>query len=131
MTKAHKPGSQKPGPDKSKTTGAKKLVAGASSSTGGTSQSKPQPGPSIDIQTDTAKSKQSGKSLKPTIGGTALSGAKSTQPKEIKSTSPSQQEAESYNRETRRRMQHMGMGPYAEGPADGVRSRRQKRVEKR
>src|SRR6266849_2027198 len=115
MTKAHKPGSQKPGPDKTKTTGAKKPVAGAASSPGGTSQSKPQSGPSITIQTDTAKSKQSGKSLKPAIGGTAISGAKSTQPKEIKTTSPSQQEAESYNRETRRRMQHMGMGPYAEG----------------
>jgi len=131
MTKAHKPGSQKPGPDKMKTTGAKKPVAGASSSPGGTSKSKPQPVPSITVQTDTDKSKQSGRSTKPTIGGTALSGAKSTQPKEIKSTSPSQQEAESYNRETRRRMQHMGMGPYSEAPADAVRSRRQKRVEKR
>ncbi len=131
MTKAHKPGSQKPRPDKMKTTGAKKPIAGTSSSPGGTSQSKSQPGPSINIQTDTAKGKQSGKSLKPTIGGTALSGARSTQPKEVKTTSPSQQEAESYNRETRRRMQHMGMGPYAEGPADAVRSRKQKRVEKR
>jgi hypothetical protein len=131
MTKAHKPGSQKPGPGKTRATGAKKPVAGAASSPGGTSQSKPQAGPSITIQTDTAKSKQGGKSPKPSIGGTALSGAKSTQPKEIKSTSPSQQEAESYNRETRRRMQHMSMGPYAEGPADAVRSRRQKRVEKR
>jgi hypothetical protein len=134
MTKAHKPGSQKPGPDKTKTTGAKKPVAGAASSPGGTSQSespKPQPGPSITIQTGTANSKQSGKSPKPAIGGTASPGAKSTQPKEIKTTSPSQQEAESYNRETRRRMQHMGMGPYATTPADAVRGKRQKRVEKR
>jgi hypothetical protein len=134
MTKAHKPGSQKPGPDNTKTTGAKKPIAGASSSPGDTSQSKspePQSGPSITIQTGTATGKQSGKSPKPAIGGTAVSGAKSTQPKEIKTTSPSQQEAESYNRETRRRMQHMGMGPYAEGPADVAHSRRQKRVEKR
>ncbi len=134
MTKAHKPGSQKPGPDNTKTTRAKKSIAGASSSPRGTSQSKSsksQPGPSITVQTTTATSKQSGKSSKRTIGGTAVQGAKSTQPKEIKTPSPSQQEAESYNREMRRRMQHMGMGPYAEGPVDTVRSRREKRVAKR
>jgi hypothetical protein len=131
MTKAHKPGSQKPGPDKTKATGAKKPDAGASSSPKGTSQSKPQPGPSITFQTDTAKGKQSGKGPKSTIGGTAAPGAKSMQPKEIAATSPTQQQAESYNRETRRRMQHMGMGPYGESPTDSVRSRRQKRVEKR
>jgi hypothetical protein len=134
MTKAHKPGSQKPGPDNAKTTGAKKSTAGASSPTGGTSQpksSKAQPGSSTTIQTTTATSKQSGKSSKTAIGGTAVPGAKSTQPKEIKPTAPSQQEAESYNREMRRRMQHMGTGPYGQGPADVARSRRQKRVEKR
>ncbi len=134
MTKAHKPGSQKPGPDDTKTTGAKKPVPGASSSPGGTSQTKspkPQPGPSITTQTGTTTSKQSGKSSQPAIGGTAVPGAKSTQPKEIKTTSPSQQEAESYNREMRRRMQHMGTGPYAAGPADVAHNRRQKRIEKR
>src|SRR3989442_405780 len=65
MTKAHKPGSQKPGPDKTKTTGVKKPEAGASPSTGGSSRPKspkPQSEPSITLQTDTAKSKQSGKS---------------------------------------------------------------------
>jgi len=131
MTKAHKPGSHKPGPNNTKTTQAKKSATGASSSPGGKGQSKTQPGPSITIQTGTAKSTQSGKSSRPAVGGTAVPGARSTQPKEIKTTSPSQQEAESYNREMRRRMQHMGMGPYAEGPADTVRSRREKRVAKR
>jgi len=134
MTKAHKPGSQKPGPDNKKNIGAKKQVTSASSSPGGTSQSKspkPQPEPSITIQTAASINKQGGKSSKSTIGGTAVRGAKSTQPKEIKTTSPSQQEADSYNREMRRRMQHMGMGPYSQGPADVARSRRQKRVEKR
>ena len=134
MTKAHKPESQKPGPGNSKSAGAKKPASGASSPPGGISQSKspePKPGASITIQTGTATSKQSGKSSKSTIGGTAVPGAKSTQPKEINTTSPSQQEAESYNREMRRRMQHMGVGSYARGPADVARNRRQKRIDKR
>ena len=132
MTKAQKPGSQKPGSDKTKTTGTKKPDAGASSSPGGTSHSKSQSEPSIIIQSDTAKGKQSGKSPKQTIGGTAVPGAKSMQPKEIAATSsPTQQQAESYNRDMRRRMEHMGMGPYSENPSEGVRGRRQKRIEKR
>ena len=134
MTKAHKPGSQKPGPDKTKTTGVKKPEAGTSPSAGGSSRPKspkPQSEPSITLQTDTAKSKQSGKSAKPAIGGSAVSGAKSMQPKEISATSPTQQQAESYNREMRRRMQHMGTGPYGGSQTDAVRDRRQKRIEKR
>ena len=135
MTKAHdKTGSQKPGPVNSKTTPAKKPGAGASSTSSRTGQPpspKPQSAPSISIQTDTTKDKQSAKSRKPAIGGTAVTGAKSTQPKEIKATSPTQQEAESYNREMRRRMQHMGTGPYGGSPTDAVRDKRQKRIEKR
>jgi hypothetical protein len=135
MTKAHnKTGSQKPGPVNTKTTPAKKPGEGASSPSSSTSQPtspKPQSAPSISIQTDTTKDKQSGKSRKPAIGGTAVTGAKSTQPKEIKATSQTQQEAESYNREMRRRMQHMGTGPYGGSPTDAVRDKRQKRIEKR
>jgi len=134
MTKAHKPGSQKPGPDNKKNTGAKKQVTGASSSPGGTSRSKspkPQPEPSITIQTAASINKQGGKSSKSTIGGTAVRGAKSTQPKEIKAPSPTQQETESYNREMRRRMQHMGTGPYGGNQTDVVRNRRKKRIDKR
>jgi hypothetical protein len=127
MTKAHdKTGSQKPEPVNTKTTPAKKPGAGASP--------KPQSVPSISIQTDTTdttKDKQSGKSHKPGVGGTAVQGAKSTQPKEIKATSPTQQETESYNREMRRRMQHMGTGPYGGSQTDAVRNRRQKRINKR
>ena len=135
MTKAHdKTGSQKPGPVNAKTTPAKKPGAGASSTSSRTGQPispKPQSAPSISIQTDTTKDKQSGKSHKPGIGGTAVQGAKSTQPKEIKATSPTQQETESYNREMRRRMQHMGTGPYGGNQTDVVRNRRQKRIDKR
>ncbi len=136
MTKAHKPGSQKPGSDKTKATGAKKPGAeaqgainrGASINRAPTAKS--QVKPSITLQSDTNKDKQSGKSRKQAMGGTAAQGARSTQPKEMKTTSPTQQ-AESYNRETRRRMQHMGMGPYGAGPADTVRDKRKKRIEKR
>jgi hypothetical protein len=137
MTKANKPGkpgSHKPGPDHTKTTTTKKPVIGASSSPTGPAKpvtSKPQSEPSITLQTETARDRQGGKSGKQSMGGTAVPGAKSTQPKEVKATSPTQQQAESYNREMRRRMQHMGTGPYSEGPADTVRSRRQKRIEKR
>ena len=134
MTKAHnKTGSQKPGPVNTKTTPAKKPGEGASSPSSSTSQPTPpktQSAPSISIQTDTTKDKQSAKSRKPAIGGTAVTGAKSTQPKEI-TTSQTQQEAESYNREMRRRMQHMGTGPYGGSPTDAVRDKRQKRIEKR
>jgi hypothetical protein len=124
MTKAHdKAGSPNPESVNAKTTPAKKPDTGASS--------KPQAAPSMSIQTDTAKDKQSSKGRKPGIGGTAVEGAKSTQPKEIKATSPTQQETESYNREMRRRMQHMGTGPYGGNQTDAVRNRRQKRINKR
>jgi hypothetical protein len=135
MTKAHdKTGSQKPGPVNAKTTPAKKPGAGASptsSRTGQPPSPKPQAAPSISIQTDTTKDKPSGKSRKQGVGGTAVQGAKSTQPKEIKAPSPTQQETESYNREMRRRMQHMGTGPYGGNQTDVVRNRRKKRIDKR
>jgi hypothetical protein len=135
MTKAHdKTGSQKPGSVNAKTTPAKKPGADASSTSSKTGQPltpKSQSVPSISIQTDTTKDKQSSKSHKPVIGGTAIPGAKSTQPKEINTTSPTQQETESYNREMRRRMQHMGTGPYGGSQTDALRNRRQKRIDKR
>jgi len=137
MTKAHNKsgtGSQKPETGNTKTTPANKQEAGTSSTSGITSQHnapKSQSAPSINIQTEKSKEKQSSKSNKPVVGGTAVHGAKSTQPKEIKATSPSQQEAESYNREMRRRMQHMGTGPYGGSPTDAMRGRRQKRIDKR
>ena len=138
MTKTHNKagtGSQKPEDDNTKTTPASKQGMGASSTSGGTSQSnspKPATTPSISIQAEKNKEKQSSKNRKQAIGGTAVQGAKSTQPKEIKATSPAQQDAESYNREMRRRMQHMGTGPYGGGgQVDAVRGRRQKRIDKR
>ena len=137
MTKAHNKagtGSQKPETGNTKTTPANKQRINASSDQGSSSQpnsTKPQAGPSISIQTEKSREKQSSKKRKSVIGGTAVQGAKSTQPKEIKATSPAQQEAESYNREMRRRMQHMGTGPYGAGPTDAMRDKRQKRIDKR
>ena len=137
MTKASNKqgtGSQKPEINNTKTTSANKQGTGTSSTPANMSQSnssKSQSAPSIDIQTENSKEKQSSKNRKPVIGGTAVQGAKSTQPKEIKATSPAQQDAENYNREMRRRMQHMGTGPYGGSSTDAVRDRRQKRIDKR
>ena len=136
MTKAHHntgSGSQKPGSAKATTNTTNKQATGASTS-GRTQQSnspKTAEAPSISVQTERSKGKQGSKIRKPVIGGTAVQGAKSTQPKEITSTSPAQQEADSYNREMRRRMQHMGTGPYGGSPTDAVRDKRQKRIDKR
>lgn len=77
------------------------------------------------------KSKQSsGKKYQATVGGTAVPGAKSTQPKELSTNTPPNQQGEFYNRETRRRMQQMGTGPYSESAALDPRERRRKRLER-
>jgi hypothetical protein len=136
MTKAHHKtgsGSQKPEVTntKSSTTNKQATSASTSGSTKQANSSQTTPTPSISIESEKSQGKQSSKNRKPVIGGTAVQGAKSTQPKEITASSPAQQEAESYNREMRRRMQHMGTGPYGGNPTDVVRNRRQKRVDKR
>src|SRR6266567_2754027 len=77
------------------------------------------------------KSGTAGKGDKPRVGGTAVPGAKSTRPREINTTSPAQREAESYSREMRRRMQHLGTGPYGEDPAVAAQGKRQKRIERK
>lgn len=122
MTKANKPGSQKPGAGDPKAAGTKKSA-----------EQQARQGQSAAAQTPASPGKQSGsaKNRKSTIGGTAIQGAKSTQPKEVKPATPSQQQAESYNREMRRRMQHMGMGPYGESQVDSLRDKRKKRLERK
>jgi hypothetical protein len=79
------------------------------------------------------KGKNSGKDNKPRVGGTALPGAKSTQPKQPSaSNNPNQQQLESYNREMRRRMQHLGAGPYSqEQRMRALQEQRNKRIERR
>jgi hypothetical protein len=67
------------------------------------------------------------------VGGTAVPGAKSTQPKQQSSTNnPQQQEMEGYNRTMRRRMQQMGVGPYAgeQQKVKTLQERRKERIER-
>ncbi len=116
MTKVNKPGSRKPETNPPKSAETKKANE--------------QPAqPSSKSTTD--KGKQNAKTNKQRIGGTAVSGAKSTQPREVKATSPAQQQAESYNRDMRRRMQHLGTGPYGEDPIAAAQEKRKKRIERR
>ena len=78
----------------------------------------------------TSKQRKSG-SGKSKIGGTAVAGAKSTQPRPMP-TNPQQQQQESYNREMRRRMEHLGTGPQSEEDrAEKIQKQRNKRVERR
>lgn len=77
-----------------------------------------------------SKKKASKKNKRPQIGGTAVTGAKSTQPKQGSgSNNPQQQEYEMSNRLMRRRMQQMGAGPSAE-PAKPVKTLHERRKEK-
>ncbi len=65
------------------------------------------------------------------IGGTAVPGAKSTQPKPVStSNNPQQQERESSNRTMRRRMEHLGTGLQSQEQVKSVRDRRKERVER-
>ena len=122
MPKINKPGGDKPGT--------------------GNTQSKRQEAPKITIaqtpntsstQAQPARGKQSGKNRRSTVGGTAVPGAKSTRPKEMPtSQNPNaEQQAETYNRDMRRRMQHMGTGPYSEPAPVPARKKAQKRIEER
>ena len=67
------------------------------------------------LDASTSRKKGSGKkNNRPQVGGTAVPGAKSTQPRPVSTSSnPQQQEIDSYNRTMRRRMENIGAGPYA------------------
>jgi hypothetical protein len=116
MTKSNKPGSRKP-ENKSPNTAETKKSA----------EQQPQSA----TESSVTKGKSTTKANRPRIGGTAVQGAKSMQPREVKATSPSQQQAESYNRDMRRRMQHLGTGPYSEDPIAAAQEKRKKRIERR
>jgi hypothetical protein len=75
------------------------------------------------------KGKQSAKNTRTRVGGTAVQGARSTQPREITTTNPQQQQAESYNRDMRRRMEHLGTAPGQS--TNTMQNQRQKRLERR
>ena len=120
MSKVNRPGSQRPEQNNPKNPVNSTPPA-----------SKTPANPSASSTPVTNRSKQGGKNRRPAIGGTALPGAKSTQPKEITTTNPQQQQAESYNRTMRRRMEHMGMGPYTENPTVSARDKKKQRLERK
>lgn len=128
MTKVNKPGSQKSGTNTPKETDTKKTTSGQRSQSSTPKVPQTQPASS---QAAVSKPKQSEKNRRPAIGGTAVTGAKSTQPREVKASTQAEQQAENYNREMRRRMEHMGTGPYGQNPSQALRDRRQKRLNKK
>ncbi len=93
----------------------------------------PAPAPTQKPASSTGKRRDKGKGNKPRIGGTAVPGAKSTQPKPITSTNnQNQQQAESSNRTMRRRMEQMGTGPATEEDrGKTLQDRRKKQLDRR
>ncbi len=76
------------------------------------------------------KGKTAGKSNHPRVGGTAVQGAKATQPKQVGTTNNAQQQQyESMNRDMRRRMEHLGTAP--DQNKNSVVEQRRKKLEKR
>lgn len=128
MPKSNKRGSQQPASG----TNATNITNASKNSTG--SSTAPQKLTSDSMQPPPNQNKQSGKSNKSRIGGTAVQGAKSTQPKQITSNNPQQQQVESYNRQMRRRMEHMGTSPTQNAGMERNRKRmakRKQRIEER
>ena len=123
MTKVNKQGSHRP--ETKRKAGSPKPVEAQKTTTGAAGNDMMV---TPKDSTPANKGKQSAQSNQPRIGGTAAPGAKSTRPKEITSKSPQQQQAESYNRDMRRRMEHLGTGP---AQASSAKDPRQKRLEKR
>jgi DNA mismatch repair ATPase MutL len=68
----------------------------------------------------------------PQVGGTAVPGAKSTQPKQIPTTNdPNEQQLASYSRTMRRRMEQMGMVQSTDDRLRRVQEQRKKRAARR
>ena len=132
MVKASRSGSQKAGSNdiQANKGSAQAQPTGQPSTNIQASKSSSQTQPAS-VSTDQKKGKQSSKSRQSRVGGTAVAGAKSTQQKELTTGSPANQQPEYYNRDTRRRMEHMGTGPYTERTsANDPRERRKKRKER-
>jgi hypothetical protein len=101
----------------------------------GTSQSPADANTTKNGSTGTGGSRKSTRSRqkgsRAQVGGTAVPGAKSTQPKQVStSNNPQQQEMESANRMMRRRMEHLGTGPQAPEQVKTAQDRRKERAER-
>ncbi|GAC1390450.1 MAG: hypothetical protein NVSMB38_08290 [Ktedonobacteraceae bacterium] len=120
-----------------KTSGPQKPDSGTPSMNGTSKQTQarivPASAPTYTADQTSGKRRDKGKNSKPRVGGTAVPGAKSTQPKQITSTNdPNQQQAESYNRTMRRRMEQLGTGPTSEEDrGKSLQDRRKKQIERR
>ncbi|HLJ36142.1 MAG TPA: hypothetical protein VKU38_20960 [Ktedonobacteraceae bacterium] len=131
MPKANKHGSQQPESGTKATNTAKTANASKNSTTSGATPQTPVPDT---MQPPPNRSKQGSKSNRSRIGGTAVQGAKSLQPKQMTSSDPQQQQVESYNRQMRRRMEHMGTSPTQNAGLERNRKRmakRRQRIEER
>jgi len=126
MPKANKHGSQQP-ESNAKSANAAKSADTKKASTGADNALQAQKMAPISTPSSASRNKQSSKSNKSHVGGTAIQGAKSMQPKQITSNDPQQQQTESYNRQMRRRMEHLGTSPTQNSAMD----RNRKRIEKR
>ena len=119
-----------------KTSGSRKPDAGTPGINGTSKQVQartvPAPAPAKSDEAS-RKRREKSKDNKPRIGGTAVPGAKSTQPKPITSTNaPNQQQTESSNRTMRRRMEQMGTGAESEeSRGKTLQERRKKQIERR
>src|SRR5258708_8385486 len=101
----------------------------AAKTPGTTSTEKPQPAPTASTSAEEHKNRGGSKSSnKQRIGGTAVPGAKSAQPKPVStSNNPQQQQADSYNRTMRRRMDNMGMAT-SDSQAQTLQNQRKNRI---
>lgn len=76
--------------------------------------------------------KKQHKSRAARVGGTAVPGAKSLQPKQVPTNTNANEPVENYNRDMRRRMKQMKTGPYAqEEHMQTLQQQRQKKIDRR
>ncbi len=118
---------------KTTTTGNAAQAAAASSQPRTTPAPAPAPVASTSSTTAASRKRSKGRAVRSQVGGTAIPGAKSTLPKQTPEApkNSQQEQAESYNRTMRRRMQQMGTGPYAEGAKPNALEKRRARQKER
>jgi hypothetical protein len=128
MAKASKQGTQKKGGNAGGGAGAPPPNTTPTPEDGVQQQKTAAPGPAAGRNTF-QRGRTGSRNSRSRIGGTAVPGAKSTLPKETPATNnPQQQQAESYNRTMRRRMEQLGTGPTQQSaPAEQQRKRLEKR----
>ncbi|SRR5712691_528215 len=111
-----------------KTPGQKQVGQSKPGSAQGGQSQNPQPAAKPQA---TAASKKKSASSQPKVGGSAVQGAKSTQPRPVSaSNDPNQQQMDSYNRTMRRRMEQMG-GQSQEDRMHNMQKQRQKRIDRK